>query len=206
MWHSQGLETSVWPCFRGVFTPERPAAQVTIDQPTAFWPYFSSVFRPRATPAPDPPAHFTARFSASAAKPASVFSRFIPREARARPPGAPAGAHIRRPRNDPRYVARTTPPPEKRRHKALQTQGSLRLSFATGVTHDVSAGGVRVEVRRDRPYAVGDRVDIAVQWAHGTVLTGSTMAQGVVRRIDHNEPGRQIIAIETSPRPAVAAA
>ncbi len=90
--------------------------------------------------------------------------------------------------------------------KPCKLRDPLRLSFATGVTHDVSAGGVRVEVRRDRPYAVGDRVDIAVQWAHGTILTGSTMAQGVVRRVDHNEPGRQIIAIETSRRPAVAAA
>ena len=90
--------------------------------------------------------------------------------------------------------------------KPCKLRDPLRLSFATGVTHDVSAGGLRVEVSRNRPYAIGDRVDIAVQWSHGTVLTGSNMARGVVRRIDHADEGRQIIAIEVAPQAAAAAA
>jgi len=90
--------------------------------------------------------------------------------------------------------------------KPCKLRDPLRLSFATGVTHDVSASGARVEIRRDRPFALGDRVDIAVQWTHGAVLSGSGMSQGVVRRIDHAEPGRQIIAIEVAPKATAHAA
>lgn len=91
--------------------------------------------------------------------------------------------------------------------KPCKLRDPLRLSFATAVTHDVSPRGLRVEVRRDRPYAVGDRVDVGVQWTHGGVLPTSSMTPGVVRRVDHTEPGRQIIAIEVAPNtPAVAAA
>lgn len=91
--------------------------------------------------------------------------------------------------------------------KPCKLRDPLRLSFAAGVTHDVSPRGVRVEVRRERPYAVGDRIDVGVQWAEAGVLSAGSLAPGVVRRIDHAEPGRQIIAIEIAPStPAVAAA
>lgn len=91
--------------------------------------------------------------------------------------------------------------------KPCKVRDPLRLSFVTAVTHDVSPRGLRIEVRRDRPYVVGDRVDVAVQWTPGGVLPTASMMPGVVRRVDHTEPGRQIIAIEVAPNsPAVAAA
>ena len=123
MWHSQGLETSVWPCFRGVFTPERPAAQVTIDHPPAFWPYFSRVFLPSHHPcAREPSRAHHAKFCKHH-KTHAGFVPIHPTGGESETPGKPADAKSGDPGNDPRDVARTTPPPPKRRHKALQTQG-----------------------------------------------------------------------------------
>ncbi len=96
--------------------------------------------------------------------------------------------------------------PRQAHTKPCKLRDPMRLSFASGVTHDVSAGGLCVEVQRERPYAVGDRVDVAVQWATGAVIASSSMARGVVRRVQDTAPGKQIVAIELAPASSAAAA
>ncbi|MDX2114051.1 MAG: PilZ domain-containing protein [Planctomycetota bacterium] len=91
---------------------------------------------------------------------------------------------------------------ERRKHprmvlvKACKIRDRRTAMFSPAQTSDYSEGGALLHIERARPFSLGDEIDLAVAWEDGRVLSGSTMARAIVRRVTIVSPTRQQVALE----------
>ncbi|HZW09171.1 MAG TPA: PilZ domain-containing protein [Phycisphaerales bacterium] len=91
---------------------------------------------------------------------------------------------------------------ERRRHERRPVERACKLIHPSSLrylaarTRDLSSGGALLELPAERPLAVGDRVDVLVDWdSRGLVSRGSTVGATVVR-VGDSGPERQSVGVE----------
>jgi hypothetical protein len=62
-------------------------------------------------------------------------------------------------------------------------------------TRNLSFGGALLAVAAERPFAVGELVDLGITYGRHQVVPTNQLVQGIVVRVERLEPGRQNLAV-----------
>lgn len=69
-------------------------------------------------------------------------------------------------------------------------------SFGSGRTQDYSAGGALVQVTTPRPIALGESLDVHIEFKLAAVLSAGSMIRATVLRVRPNADGTQLVAVK----------
>lgn len=95
----------------------------------------------------------------------------------------------------------TAAPTERRRNKRFRITRDGKIyrpearQYLAAQTRDLSVGGALLEVDAERPFAPGDRVEIAVAPTDSGVVRDDAMVSAIVVRADALGGRRQTIAV-----------
>jgi hypothetical protein len=99
---------------------------------------------------------------------------------------------------------------ERRRHSRTAVERSCKLLHAPTLrylsarTCDLSPGGALIELWHERELAVGDRVDVVVDWAARGLVNRGAMVGATVVRLGERDGARQRVGVRFDrPEPAV---
>ncbi|MCC6322981.1 MAG: PilZ domain-containing protein [Phycisphaerales bacterium] len=67
--------------------------------------------------------------------------------------------------------------------------------YAPMTTRNLSFGGALVAVEADRPFSVGEIIDVGVSYGRHQVVPTDKLVRGIVVRVERLEPGRQNLAV-----------
>lgn len=101
---------------------------------------------------------------------------------------------------------------ERRRHERRELARPCKVlhtpsfRYMAARTCDVSPGGALLELSQHRPLAVGDPVDVLVDWAQSGLVTQQAMLRATVVRLGKHEGLRQQIAVRFERDQALAVA
>lgn len=102
---------------------------------------------------------------------------------------------------------------ERRRNKRFRITRDGKIyrpearQYLAAQTRDLSVGGALLEVDAERPFAPGDRVEVAVASTDSGVVRDDAMVSAIVVRADALGGRRQTIAVRyTGARPSARAA
>jgi acyl dehydratase len=91
---------------------------------------------------------------------------------------------------------------DRRRHprqpveKLCKVYDPVSRRYAAGCTKNVSPCGALVAVQWARPLAVGDAIDVVVDWTGKRLLPADAMIRGRIARTDASAGEVQVIAVE----------
>jgi len=106
--------------------------------------------------------------------------------------------------------APAAPTQERRTHKrfSIARPGKVHRAntalFAPARSRDLSFAGALLEVESERPFAVGEVLDIGIALKNATVLPTRNLARGIVVRSKASGENKQIVAIRYLHREPVA--
>ncbi|VAX42459.1 hypothetical protein MNBD_PLANCTO03-1242 [hydrothermal vent metagenome] len=90
---------------------------------------------------------------------------------------------------------------ERRRHERIEIKRPCKvlhnptLRYMAAKTQDLSPGGAMLELSHHRPLAVGDQIDLLVDWDETGIVNKQTMLAATVVRVGESEGLRQRIGI-----------
>jgi len=98
---------------------------------------------------------------------------------------------------------------ERRRHARLEIKRPCKvlhnptLRYMAAQTQDLSPGGAMLELSHHRPLAVGDQIDLLVDWDETGIVNKQTMLAATVVRVGACEGLRQRVGITFAHEQAV---
>ncbi|MFN7020855.1 MAG: PilZ domain-containing protein [Phycisphaerales bacterium] len=67
--------------------------------------------------------------------------------------------------------------------------------YAPMTTRNLSVGGALVAVEADRPFSVGELIDVGISYGRHQVVPAEQLVKAIVVRVERLEPGRQNLAL-----------
>lgn len=90
---------------------------------------------------------------------------------------------------------------DRRRHHRFETTREGKVfrratqRFEPARTRDLSAGGAMLEVECERPFAVGEIIDLGIAPPQRTIMREDSLLHGIVMRTRTLGPSRQSVAV-----------
>lgn len=78
--------------------------------------------------------------------------------------------------------------------------------FAPATTRNLSRSGALLAVTADRPFVVGEIVDLGINFRNSDLVPSESLIRGVVTRVEQADAGRQNVAVRYIQPESLAAA
>lgn len=101
---------------------------------------------------------------------------------------------------------------ERRRHERRELKRPCKVLHAAtfrymaAYTCDVSPGGAMIELSQHRPLAIGDQIDVLVDWNEQGIVSQQAMLPARVVRLGEHEGLRQRVGVQFDREQALVAA
>lgn len=82
----------------------------------------------------------------------------------------------------------------------------MTQQYSPITTRNLSFSGALMAVEAERPFSVGELVELGVSFGRDPIVPATRLVQGIVTRVERLDPGRQNIAIRYIQPAALAAA